>query len=86
MAFLSVGFGPTRDFPVFLQTIADALPLTYLVDIVQGVVYGREAGSRAAEAVAVPPRLGVAGTVTAMRYFAWNPGVNLRCVRGPETP
>src|SRR5262249_22241586 len=37
MAFLSGAFGPTRDFPAFLQAIADVLPLTYFIDIVDGV-------------------------------------------------
>ncbi len=37
MAFLSGAFGPTRDFPAVLQAIADVLPLTYFIDIVDGV-------------------------------------------------
>ena len=37
MAFLSGSFGPTRDFPEFLAAIADVLPLTYFIDIVNGV-------------------------------------------------
>ena len=37
MAFLSGAFGPTQDFPAVLQAIADVLPLTYFIDIVDGV-------------------------------------------------
>jgi ABC-2 type transport system permease protein len=73
MAFLSGGFGPTRDFPAFLQTIADVLPLTYLVNIVQGVVYEGKPIWEQPTAVAVLLAWGIAGTLIAMRYFAWEP-------------
>ena len=73
MAFLSGGFGPTRDFPAFLQTIADVLPLTYLVDIVQAVVYEGKPIWEQPTAVAVLLAWGVAGTLIAVRYFAWEP-------------
>lgn len=73
MAFLSGGFGPTRDFPEFLQAIADVLPLTYLVDIVQGVVYDGKPISEQPLAVVVLLAWGVAGTLIAMRFFAWEP-------------
>jgi len=73
MAFLSGGFGPTRDFPEFLQAIADALPLTYLVDIVQGIVYDGKAIWEQPVAVAVLLAWGVAGTLIAARFFAWEP-------------
>ena len=35
MAFLSGSFGPTRDYPDVLQAVADVLPLTYLIRLVQ---------------------------------------------------
>jgi ABC-2 type transport system permease protein len=73
MAFLSGGFGPTRDFPEFLQAIADVLPLTYLVDIVQGVVYDEQPIWEQPVAVAVLLAWGVAGTLIAARFFAWEP-------------
>ncbi len=73
MAFLSGGFGPTRDFPGFLQTIADVLPLTYLVDIVQGVVYEGKPIWEQPAAVAVLLAWGLAGTLIAARFFAWEP-------------
>jgi ABC-2 type transport system permease protein len=73
MAFLSGGFGPTRDFPQFLQAIADVLPLTYLVDIVQAVVYDGEGIWQHPGAVAVLLAWGMAGTLVAARFFSWEP-------------
>jgi ABC-2 type transport system permease protein len=73
MAFLSGGFGPTRDFPEFLQVIADVLPLTYLVDIVQGIVYEGKAIWEQPLAIAVLLAWGLAGTLIAVRFFGWEP-------------
>jgi ABC-2 type transport system permease protein len=73
MAFLSGGFGPTSDFPDFLQAIADVLPLTYLVDIVHGVVYEEKPIWEQPVAVGVLLAWGVAGTLIAARFFAWEP-------------
>jgi len=73
MAFLSGGFGPTRDYPEVLQAIADALPLTYLVDIVQGIVYDGKPIWEQPGAVAVLLGWGLAGTLIAARLFAWEP-------------
>ena len=73
MAFLSGGFGPTRDYPEVLQAIADALPLTYLVDIVQGIVYDGKPIWEQPGAVAVLLAWGLAGTLIAARLFAWEP-------------
>jgi ABC-2 type transport system permease protein len=73
MAFLSGGFGPTRDFPDVLQAIADVLPLTYLVDIVQGIVYEGKPIWEQATAVAVLLAWGLAGTLIAARFFGWEP-------------
>lgn len=73
MAFLSGGFGPTRDFPQFLQAIADVLPLTYLVDIVQGIVYDAKPIWEQPVAIAVLLAWGLAGTLIAKRFFSWEP-------------
>ena len=35
MAFLSGSFGPTSGYPEVLQTVADVLPLTYLIDLTE---------------------------------------------------
>jgi ABC-2 type transport system permease protein len=73
MTFLSGGFGPTTDYPSVLQAIADVLPLTYLVDIVQGVVYDGTPIWEQPTAVAVLFAWGLAGTLIAVRYFSWEP-------------
>ena len=73
MTFLSGGFGPTTDYPSVLQAIADVLPLTYLVDIVQGVVYDGTPIWEQPTAVAVLLAWGLAGTLIAVRYFSWEP-------------
>lgn len=73
MAFLSGGFGPTRDYPQFLQTIADLLPLTYLVELVQAAVYDGEPLWQQPRAVLVLLAWGAAGTLVASRRFGWEP-------------
>jgi ABC-2 type transport system permease protein len=73
MAFLSGGFGPTRDYPDVLQAIADVLPLTYLVDIVQGIVYDGKPIWEQPGAAGVLLAWGVVGTLIAARFFAWEP-------------
>jgi ABC-2 type transport system permease protein len=73
MTFLSGGFGPTRDFPQFLQTIADALPLTYVVDLVVGIVYDGEAFWEQPGAIAVLGLWGAVGAFVAWRTFGWEP-------------
>lgn len=73
MAFLSGGFGPTRDYPELLQTIADLLPLTYLVEIVQEAVYDGTPLWEQPRAVAVLAAWGLAGTLVAWRRFGWEP-------------
>lgn len=73
MTFLSGGFGPTRDFPEFLKVIADALPLTYLVDIVTGVLYDETPIWEQPWAVAVLAAWGLGGIVVAARFFDWQP-------------
>jgi ABC-2 type transport system permease protein len=73
MAFLSGGFGPTRDYPEFLKAVADVLPLTYLVRIVQGVVYDDRSISTQTTALAVLLAWGIAGIAVGARYFRWEP-------------
>jgi ABC-2 type transport system permease protein len=73
MAFLSGGFGPTRDYPQFLQTIADVLPLTYLVEIVQSAVYDDGPIWEQPRALLVLTAWGVAGSLIAWRRFGWEP-------------
>jgi ABC-2 type transport system permease protein len=73
MAFLSGGFGPTGDYPDFLQTVANVLPLTYLVDIVEAAVYDGEPIWKQGTAILVLLAWGLAGTIVAARRFGWEP-------------
>ena len=73
MAFLSGGFGPTRDYPDLLRTIADLLPLTYLVEIVQAAVYQGEPIWEQPRAVLVLTAWGLVGSAIAARRFGWEP-------------
>ncbi|MEP7223935.1 MAG: ABC transporter permease [Actinomycetota bacterium] len=73
MAFLSGSFGPTRKFPPFLQAIADVLPLTYFLDIVNGVYLGGESLFADPKALGIVAAWGIAGLVVALRRFTWMP-------------
>jgi ABC-2 type transport system permease protein len=73
MTFLSGGFGPTREFPDFLKAIADVLPLTYLIDLVVGIVYEGKRIWDQPLAVAVLLAWGIAGIAVAVRRFDWQP-------------
>ena len=73
MAFLSGSFGPTRDFPAFLQAIADVLPLTYFLDIVDGVYLEGESLFADPKALAIVAAWGLAGLVVALKRFSWMP-------------
>lgn len=73
MAFLSGSFGSTRNFPAFLQAIADVLPLTYFLDIVDGVYLRGESLFADPGALAVVVAWGVAGLAVALRRFGWMP-------------
>lgn len=73
MAFLSGSFGPTRDFPSFLQAIADVLPLTYFLDVVQGVYLRGDSLFAEPESLAVIAAWGVGGLVVALWKFGWMP-------------
>src|SRR5215211_5245421 len=73
MAFLSGGFGPARDLPAFLDAIADVLPLTYFIDLVEAIVLdGEQAWSQPVD-IAVVAAWGAAGLVVALRRFRWEP-------------
>jgi ABC-2 type transport system permease protein len=73
MAFLSGAFGPTRDYPAFLQGIADVLPLTYFLDIVNGVYLDGDSLLADPTALAVVAAWGAAGLAVALRRFTWTP-------------
>ena len=73
MAFLSGAFGPTRDFPAVLQAIADVLPLTYFIDIVNGVYLDGDSFFADPGGLAVVLAWGAAGLVVALVRFGWMP-------------
>ena len=73
MAFLSGAFGPTQDFPAVLQAIADVLPLTYFIDIVDGVYLDGDSFFADPKALTIVLAWGLAGVVVALRRFGWMP-------------
>ncbi len=73
MAFLSGSFGPTDDYPGFLDAIASVLPLTYFLDIVNGVYLEGESLFADPKALGMVAAWGVAGLVIALTRFSWMP-------------
>ncbi len=73
MAFLSGSFGPREDFPGLLDVIADVLPLTYFLDIVNGVYLEGESLFADPKALGVVVAWGAAGLVIALTRFSWMP-------------
>jgi ABC-2 type transport system permease protein len=73
MAFLSGSFGPTDDYPEFLQAIADVLPLKYMIDLVGRIYLDAEPIWTGAGEIAVVTAWGVAGLAVALRRFQWEP-------------
>ena len=72
MAFLSGSFGPT-DLPDFLQAVADVLPLTYYLDLVNSVYLDGDSLVADPGALAIVVAWGVAGLVVALWRFGWMP-------------
>jgi ABC-2 type transport system permease protein len=73
MAFLSGSFGPTDEYPAFLDAIASVLPLTYFLDIVNGVYLDGDSLFADPTALGVVTAWGAAGLVVALRRFGWMP-------------
>ena len=73
MAFLSGSFGPREDYPGVLDAIADVLPLTYFLDIVNGVYLDGESLIADPTALAIVAAWGAAGLVIALTRFSWMP-------------
>jgi ABC-2 type transport system permease protein len=73
MAFLSGSFGPTDEYPAFLQTIADVLPLTYFLDVVYDVYLGGESLFADPKALLLVIAWGAAGVAVAARCLGWMP-------------
>ena len=73
MAFISGAFFSSHSFPAFLRWIAAALPLTYFLRIVRGVMlHGHEIWMYPGS-VAVIAAWGLLGVVLAIRGFRWEP-------------
>jgi ABC-2 type transport system permease protein len=73
MAFLSGSFGPTAEFPAFLQAIADVLPLTYFLDVTNGVYLEGDSLFADPTALLVLAAWGLAGLAIAVARFGWMP-------------
>jgi ABC-2 type transport system permease protein len=73
MAFLSGSFGPTDDYPAFLQAVGDVLPLKYFLDVVNGVYLEGESLFADPTALAVVAAWGLGGLLVAWQRFGWVP-------------
>ena len=73
MAFLSGSFGAHRDFGPFVQAVADVLPLTYFLDVVDGVYLDGASLFADPKALAIVLAWGAAGLAVALRWFGWMP-------------
>jgi ABC-2 type transport system permease protein len=74
MAFLSGAFGPRgENYPGFLQAIADVLPLTYFLEIVNGVYLDGESLFADPGALAIIAAWAAAGLAIAFWRFTWMP-------------
>jgi ABC-2 type transport system permease protein len=73
MAFLSGSFGPTEDYPAFLEAIADVLPLTYFLDVVNGIYLDGDSLFADPAALGVVAAWGIAGLAITLRRFSWMP-------------
>ena len=73
MSFLSGAFGPTRSYPDVLQAIADVLPLTYFIDLLDRAYLDDRSIWGDPKAIAVVLAWGAAGLLVAWRRFGWQP-------------
>jgi ABC-2 type transport system permease protein len=73
MAFISGSFVPTQEYPEWLQTIGNVLPLKHLIDLLRGVYLDGKPIWDAPGSVAVLAAWGVAGAIVASRRFGWEP-------------
>jgi ABC-2 type transport system permease protein len=71
MTFICGVFFSKESLPGFLEAIADALPLTYLLQLVRDLFVGGNGWS--GTAIAVISLWGAAGLAVALRAFRWEP-------------
>jgi ABC-type multidrug transport system permease subunit len=72
LTFISGVFFSVETMPGFLQAIADVSPLTYLLDLIRGLVLEGGADDWG-EDVLVLAAWGVVGLVASLRVFRWEP-------------
>lgn len=73
MAFLSGSFWMTTSYPPVLEAIADVLPLTYFIRLMQDVVLQHEQIWESWVNVAVVAAWGLFGLVVTVLRFRWEP-------------
>jgi ABC-2 type transport system permease protein len=73
MAFLSGSFGPTEDYPAFLEAVGDVLPLKYFLDVVNGVYLDGDSVFADPTALGVVAAWGLVGLAVAWKRFGWVP-------------
>ena len=73
MAFISGSFVPTQEYPEWLQTLGDVLPLKHLIDLLRGVYLDGMPIWDAPGSVAALAAWGAAGALVASRRFGWEP-------------
>jgi ABC-2 type transport system permease protein len=70
---LSGAFFPVDQLPAFLEWLAEALPLTHLLDAMRAVLADGGLSGDDLAGLAVPLAWGVAGVLVAARSFRWTP-------------
>jgi ABC-2 type transport system permease protein len=73
MAFLSGSSSSTDDYPEVLQAVADVLPLTHLIDLVDAAYLDGDPLTSNLGAVAMVVVWGLVGLTVAVRRFGWEP-------------
>ena len=73
MAFLSGSFGSTSGYPEVLQRVAEVLPLTYLIELVEAAYVEGRSLVHDWTAVGIVVAWGLAGLAVAVRRFDWQP-------------
>ena len=73
MTFISGVFFSVQAMPAFLQTLAEVLPLTPLLELIRGVFVFGEGLTASGGAVAALVAWGTAGLLLALRTFRWEP-------------
>jgi ABC-2 type transport system permease protein len=71
--FLSGAFFPVSKMPAALQGVANALPLTHLIDALHDLFRGGSVTRHGLAGLLVTVAWGVAGVLLAMRSFRWEP-------------